>query len=263
MNNREDSFEDWFRNVPPVTKFFTVATLILAALTTFRIISPDKMILIWPEVFERFQVWRLLSSFLYAGSFSFNFVMHIFVLYENFRRYEANPYNTGAGGNSADFIWLLLCAMALLLTISFLFELFVLSEAILYVVLYVWSRREPESMLNVFGLRFKSLYLPWFYVAIRLLMGGSVTDPLLGIAVGHIYFFFVQIFPTIYNVQVIRTPKFCVDLIRFATGLTPVSTAPASIRTNQETSNVRFRSNNGQNQPGSYNWGAGRTLGSN
>ena len=35
------------------------------------------------------------------GPFSFNFAMHTYVLYENSRRYESNPYNTGGGGSSA------------------------------------------------------------------------------------------------------------------------------------------------------------------
>lgn len=263
-----DSLEGWFRSIPPVTKFLTVSTLLLAALTTFRVTSPDKLLLIWPEVYENFQVWRLLTSLLYCGSFSFNFIMHMFILYENCRRYEANPYNTGAGGTSADFLWMLVCAVGILLTISFLFDFYLLSEAILYVILYTWSRREPDTIVSIFGFRFKAIYLPWFYVALRLLMGGSVTDPLLGIAVGHLYFFLVQIFPTLYNVQIIKTPKFCVEVLRRATGLTPTTSTSNSASVNRpgsnnENGNLRFRGNPAATRQGSYNWGTGRTLGSN
>lgn len=59
--------------------------------------------------------------------------------------------------------------------IAYVFDMMVLSDAILYVIMYVWSRREPEGQLSMFGIRFKVVYTPWMYVAIRLIMGGSIT----------------------------------------------------------------------------------------
>lgn len=44
-------------------------------------------------------------------------------------------------------------AMTLLLIIAYSFEMMVLSEPILYVIMYVWSRREPDALLNIFGFK--------------------------------------------------------------------------------------------------------------
>ena len=140
----------------------------------------------------------------------------------------------------------------------------VLSEEILYVIMYAWSRREPDAQVSFFGFKFKSLYMPWFYVALRLLMGGSVFEPLVGIAVGHLYYFLIQILPISHGYNLIKTPKFCLDIISYATGAgyqmppTParVPVAPGAAQAGPQ---VQAFPRMGTG----YNWGRGRTLGAN
>lgn len=279
-----DSLKDWFDSVPLVTKIFLMSTLMSGAALSFKWISAESMILFWPLITSKFEVWRLFTPFIFAGSFSFNFAMHTYVMYENFRRYEENPYNTGAGGNTADFIWLILLAMGVLLGLAYVFDLLILSDAILYVVMYVWSRREPAAQVNMFGFRFKSVYLPWVYVAIRLLMGGSITEPLMGIAVGHLYFYLVEVYPAAHGGRgLIQTPQFCSRLVTFLTGFLPVNAPPTGVymqappgrRPDAPAANIPaannvlggtnaegLRQRGGQQaRPATYNWGTGRTLG--
>jgi Derlin-2/3 len=119
--------------------------------------------------------------------------MHAYVLYENCRRYEQNPFNTGGGGTSADFLWMVILGMGVLCVVAHFFGLVFMAEPLLYMIMYVWSRREPDMMLNMYGFKFKALYCPWVYVAIRVVMGGSPTEPLIGVAVGHVYYFLIGI----------------------------------------------------------------------
>ena len=216
-----DSFQSWFDGLGLVTKVFLVSTLLSGAMLSFGMLQGFSLVFNWMMIKNKFQFWRLFTPFIFAGSFSFNFALHTYVLYENCRRYEMNPFNTGAGGSSADFVWMMLVCMAILLVVAFYFELMVLSEPILYVIMYVWSRREPDAQLSIFGFRFKSLYLPWVYVAIRLIMGGAISEPLLGIAVGHVYYFLIEVLPVTHGYNLIRTPQFCVDLVTYCTGRTP------------------------------------------
>lgn len=45
-------------------------------------------------------------------------------------------------------------------------------------------------MLSIFGLfNVQAFYFPWVLVAIRVLMGGSPVDDLIGILAGHVYYF--------------------------------------------------------------------------
>jgi len=275
-----DSVQDWFNSVPLLTKIFLVSTVVSGAALSFKWISAESMILFWPLVRNKFEVWRLFTSFIYAGPFSFNFAMHTMILYENFRRYESNPFNTGAGGNSADFLYMLLMAMAVLLAVGYYFDMYVLSESLLYVVMYAWSRREPEGQVNIFGFRFKALYLPWIYVAIRLMMGGSVTEPLMGIAVGHLYYYLVEVFPAAHGGRKVipSTPAFCSSIVEWATGFTPGNNAggtgvyvhapPQRAGQQPAAQNMPAAANSRagaeglrQRQPATYNWGGGRRLG--
>jgi hypothetical protein len=218
-----DSLHDWFKTLPIVTKTFLVTTLLGGAMITFGMVSAYDLVLDWHLIKNKFHFWRLFTTFIFAGKFSFNFAMHTYVLYENCKRYEASPFNTGGGGTSADFVWMVLVAMGILLLISYYFDMLVLSEPILYVIMYNWSRREADKPVGIFGFKFKAIYLPWVYVGIRLIMGGSITEPLVGIAVGHLYYFLIEVLPVTHGYNVIRTPKFCMDLVDYVEGRAPVA----------------------------------------
>lgn len=286
MQRGDNSIQTWWSEIPLVTKVVVVSTLGLAVLTQFQYSRHDQMALIWPYVTEKKEVYRLYTSFFYAGSFSVNFLLHLMVLYENFKRYELMAFNTGAGGNSADFLWMILLCMGVLLIISYFFDLYFLSEPLLYVILYVWSRREPNAVLNLFGFVFKAIYLPWVYIAIRLFMGSEITEPIIGVVVGHCYYYCVTSFPQTFGFRIIFTPRFCSDLVRLLTGLSPVPTdrfdvpvyarppAPQAPQApqpagneNQENRNDNNNNNNNLRYRGTdvrrpgYDWGQGRPLG--
>lgn len=245
-----DSIQDWYANMPFVTKLLVTSTVALAGLTAMNVVNPHDVILNWDLVIKKFQIWRLFTAYVFAGSFSFNFLMHTVVLYENCRRYEANPFNTGAGGNSADFLFMVLIGIILLGIVAHLFEVFILSVPLLYMIMYVWSRRDPDALINFYGFKFQGLYLPWIYIAIQLLMGASITLPIIGIAVGHVYYFLIEVLPATYGREVVKTPKFVIELVSYITGaptVIPRQGAPAQFG----------------NMGGGHNWGRGRALGAN
>lgn len=153
----------------------------------------------------------------------------------------------------------------ILLVIAFYFDLFVLAEPMLYVILYVWGRREPDTVLNMFSFKFKALYAPWVYMAIRMVMGGSITEPLIGVAVGHLYYFLIEVLPVTpgYNLgPIIYTPKFCIDLVNYtnaAAVVPPPQPRQAAAPGNQAAVGGRQFPAMGA---GGYSWGGGgRTLG--
>lgn len=66
-----------------------------------------------------------------------------------------------------------------------------LGTALAYVLSYVWSRRNPFMRMNFLGLFiFPAPYLAWVLLAFTFVLNGYFpTHDLLGIAVGHIYYF--------------------------------------------------------------------------
>ncbi|XP_054399146.1 derlin-3 isoform X8 [Pongo abelii] len=75
-------------------------------------------------------------------------------------------------------------------------SLFFLGQALMAMLVYVWSRRSPRVRVNFFGLlTFQAPFLPWALMGFSLLLGNSILVDLLGIAVGHIYYFLEDVFP--------------------------------------------------------------------
>lgn len=63
-------------------------------------------------------------------------------------------------------------------------------------LVYVWARRNPHVRMNFFGLlTFNAPYLPWVLLGFSLLLGNSIAVDLLGMAVGHFYYFLEDVFP--------------------------------------------------------------------
>ena len=72
----------------------------------------------------------------------------------------------------------------------------ILGQAFTIMLVYVWARRNPMVRMNFFGLlTFQAPYLPWVLLGFSLLLGNSVSVDLLGMAVGHIYYFLEDVFP--------------------------------------------------------------------
>ncbi|KAF6277800.1 derlin 3 [Rhinolophus ferrumequinum] len=80
--------------------------------------------------------------------------------------------------------------------LGFLGSLFFLGQALTAMLVYVWSRRSPQMRVNFFGLlTFQAPFLPWALMGFSMLLGNSILVDLLGIAVGHIYYFLEDVFP--------------------------------------------------------------------
>ena len=291
-----DSISGWYKEMAPMTKFFVTGTFVSGLAVQFGLIpaffgggGAGAIIFNWHAISSKFHVWRLITPFLFAGTFSINFIMHLFVLYENCRRYEANPWNTGAGGTSADFLYMVVLGMAVFCTLAAFentlgLQMQVMAEPILYYILYVWSRKEPDTVVNMWGFKFKGLYLPWVYMALRVLMGGGITHMLVGVAVGHIYYFLVDVVPNSHGTTLIKTPMWCVKVIEKMTGATQMGSsgftaAPPRQRMGEgqgqggqpfgspgggqgqgqgQGSGMRYRPGGA----GGYQWGRGNVLGS-
>lgn len=262
-----DDLQQWFRDIPIVTKVLCGFAFFFAFTTSFKIISPGSLVFISDLVRNKFEIWRMFTPFLFCGGFSFQFAMHLMILYENCKRYEANPYNTGAGGNSADFIYMIVLSAPVFLTIAHFYNFYILSQSLLYMIIYVWSRREPDAQLNIMGVRFKAIYLPWIYELINMVMAQDIVMPLIGIAVGHVYYYFVVVMPIAYGRDWVKTPQFCIDILHWYTGGMNPAVAAATTGVapppNRPVADPTGAPRGGRpaTQGSGYAWGRGHVLG--
>jgi Derlin-2/3 len=93
--------------------------------------------------------------------------------------------------------------MTSLLMISTLFTTSMpfLGGALSSTLVYIWSRRNPDTRLSFLGLLvFTAPYLPWVLMTFSLFMHGTIPkDEILGVIVGHVYYFFADVWPGLYE----------------------------------------------------------------
>jgi Derlin-2/3 len=200
----------------------------------FQIISTTQIVFSWKAIQNKFELWRLLTCFIYAGPFDISTLFSLYTLLQFSKQYEAGgPFNTGAGGGTADYVFCLIFgAIALLITYPGVLMIMgimpVFTRNLVFYVLYVWSRRNPTANANIWGVPVPAVYLPFAYLALSVFMGNAYADMLHGLAVGHLYYYLADVVPQVTGKDILRTPQFLVD--QFGVGEYQAPVAPAAAR---------------------------------
>jgi len=171
----------------------------------FGIIDPSLLILEVGSIFKSFQLWRLVTPFLFHGKLGFPFLIHMMFLV----RYGSSLEQTTFAGRQADYIFFLIFGCSILLIIGYLLHFLVMGMSLISMLIYLWSRKNPNMEMSfMFGLRFKSIYFPWVLVGFSVLLGGNPLPELVGIFVGHCYYFLEDIYPLTSGYRPLMTPQF-------------------------------------------------------
>jgi Derlin-2/3 len=210
--------ETWFWEMPVVTRWWTVATISTSALVQCQMIAPLQLFYSFRAVFVKSQVrlsktflcciggivqltltnqyWRLFTTFLYFGPFSLDLLFHIYFL----QRY-ARLLEESSGRSPAHFSWLLVYAMVCLIAMSPLVSMPFLGPPLSSTLVYIWSRRNPDTRLSFLGLMvFTAPYLPWVLMGFSLVMHGNIPrDEIMGVVIGHTWYFFNDVYPPLHN----------------------------------------------------------------
>jgi Derlin-2/3 len=201
------NIEQWYKSLPPVTRVYMTGCLLATLLCTFDVLNPLHLILNIHAIKHKYEFWRIITNFFYLDNIGIGFFFHMHFVYVYFNRLEEEHFHR----NSADFFMMLVFgAVAMLLVAPFIPNMHLLSYPLVFMVLYVWSRKNPRVQMAFWGLfTFTAPYLPWVLLAFSLMLGGwaNVTVDLLGIFIGHIYFFLSDVYPVMTGHHVIRTPR--------------------------------------------------------
>lgn len=218
---------DWFNKLPPVTRGWVGATLAVTAAINIDFLKLTDVAFDWTSVFEKGEIWRCLTCFLYAGRFGFSTFIGMHVLSQTSGRYEnMGPLNTGGGGTSSDYVFALLLGTLGILG-SYL-ALLRLSPSPAYVplplfhrqlshfVLYVWSKQRPHHRVNLFGVSMDAAYLPYAHLGLSYVMNQNrmPVDLLHGMFAGHLYYYFAAVVPAVIGREALRTPAVLIELFR-------------------------------------------------
>lgn len=64
-------------------------------------------------------------------------------------------------------------------------------------------------VIKIYAIFFQAPYLPWVLLGFSVLLGNAISVDLVGMAIGHIYFFMEDVLPRQNGGQkILKTPKF-------------------------------------------------------
>ncbi|KAL4152583.1 hypothetical protein PRNP1_009511 [Phytophthora ramorum] len=246
------SIESWYYGLPYVTRFYLSVCFGSTLLSTLGLLNPQSLYLDFDLVWQRFQLWRLTTCFMFLGSFSFPFLMQLMILTNYSSRLEEDPF-PGGGGPTADYAFMLFFGAAVLWVVAFFMGIPFLGTSLIFMIVYVWSRRNPTAPVAIWGFRFDGLYLPWALIAFTVLVGGNPMMDMFGVIAGHLYYFLLEVLPATKGWNLLQTPAIFANLFpspQVAVGGVPIIGARGAAG--------RGAAPQGG---GGYAWGTGQTLG--
>ncbi|XP_042231724.1 derlin-2-like isoform X2 [Homarus americanus] len=204
------TFQQEYMQMPPVTRAYTTACVITTILVQLDIVSPFQLYFNPILILRHYQLWRLVTTFLFFGTIGFNFLFNMIFTYRYCRMLEEGSFR----GRTADFVLMMMFGGTCMLGCAMFCSLLFLGQAFTIMLVYVWARRNPFVRMNFFGLlNFQAPYLPWVLLGFSVLLGNSVIVDFVGIAVGHIYYFLEDVFPARSGgIRLLKTPRFLVQL---------------------------------------------------
>ena len=184
---------DWYFEVPPVTRSYVTGAIIVTASCSLDLISPFSLFFNLNLVFTKLQLWRLFTNFFFFGALGVDFLFHMFFLARYCRLLEEGSFR----GRTSDFALMLLFGGLLMCLASAVVSVPpFLGSSLAFMMVYVWARRNDDVRMSFLGLfTFRAPYLPWVLLGFSVLLGNSPSVDLMGIVVGHLYFFLDDVYP--------------------------------------------------------------------
>lgn len=197
---------DWYNSLPPVCKAWGTAAFATTCAVQLRLLSPKLLYLDFGLVAKKFEIWRLVSTFVFIAPFSLKFLFSLVMLARYGVSLESNTFQA----RTADFVYLILLAMGAMLVAAFLMpfmHLYFLSGSLVFMLVYLWSRENANASVSIMGLlTIQGFYLPWAYLFLDLITGANIWEDILGILVGHLYYYLTVLHPLQGGSNLLATP---------------------------------------------------------
>ncbi|PHJ23924.1 der1er1 [Cystoisospora suis] len=247
--------EAWFFSLPPVTRAVTCVTFACTLLSAIQLMPAALLILNWQLVFNKLQVWRLLTNVLFIGRFSFGWVLHMYMWTQVSSDLENNAVFVQASKGAYLYFIVLqtLCLDVISLVFFWPTGLQLLGGSLLFAVLYYWSRRESYTPVSIYFLTVQGHQLPFVLLLLHLLMGRDLWPDAIGLLSGHLYYFFREILPAQGGADLLSyTPKI---FDRLAEKLSNTPHASRRPTTPSRGGTSGFTGGGGPGSPGGSSWG--------
>ncbi|ETO84951.1 hypothetical protein F444_01201 [Phytophthora nicotianae P1976] len=195
---------EWYYEIPVVSRLYLTGSFLTTTACALDLVSPFSLYFNFNLIFFKGQVWRLVTNFMFFGLFSLDFLFHMYFVVRYCRLLEEGSFR----GRTADFVYMLLLGAVFMILVAPFVNIHFLGSSLTFMMVYLWGRRNEHVRMSFLGLfPFTAPYLPWVLFSFSILLGNSATTDLIGIIVGHIYYFLEDVYPTIASIRGWKTQR--------------------------------------------------------
>lgn len=194
----------WYTEIPIVSRLYLTACVAVTTACFLDVLSPLALYYNYDLIYEKGQYWRLFSSYFFFGTFSLDFLFHMYFLIRYCRLLEEGMFR----GRTADLVYMFLFGALFMsivaASVSNFAKIKFLGHPFSFMMVYVWGR-SPENadvqmgFLGIFP--FRAPYLPWVLLLFSMFIGNPIETDLLGIVVGHVYYFIEFVYPHVARIR--------------------------------------------------------------
>ena len=111
-----------YLQIPPISRAYTTACILTTAAVQLELITPFQLYFNPELIFKQFQIWKLITNFLFFGPVGFNFLFNMIFLYRYCRMLEERlfPRSDSRLCIYVPFWWILNDSFWLVCELSFL-----------------------------------------------------------------------------------------------------------------------------------------------
>lgn len=196
--------EEFVGYIPPVTKYIVGGSILVSALCSIHFLEAHDLFFDTHLIIEKHEYWRVVTSFLYFGSFGITTFIHLLILFQNSKMLEVMMFQ----GKLAEFLYFIMLCCGTLLLLAPSLNLTFLSESLFMCITYLLSKKNREGRFMLIGL---PINIPNTFMPYVFLMFGIDKTRIVGMVIGHIYYFCEDVMPalpTTKNLRFLQPPSF-------------------------------------------------------
>ena len=175
--------ENLFRSVPKQTLIILASCILISSLASLQLVPVHKLVFS-RKIWTNFELWRLYTSLFYSGTFSLSFLIHILLYFNSSKQMELQ--------GSGQYLYFNLLNLLISIPSALFFNVPFLSDIHFQSLVYIECRRNREAKIAIFAfpVQISAAYLPYINLALNF-----STGSIIGMILGHIYYFFEDIYP--------------------------------------------------------------------
>jgi len=205
------SATDYYNNIPPITRIYvtmigvcTLLGLLLGEERAQAVLALDPMRLIYGM-----EIWRPFTAASFLGKPSTSWLMSAYYLHD-----YGSSLETAYG--PADYLVFLATQVSLLTLLSMMLGVPFFTSSVITGMLWVLSRATPQAKARLLVISLPYWVLPYGLMVsdcLQAQQASAAIPHILGIMVGHFYYFHRFIWPKTGGEEWLRAPDFLVELM--------------------------------------------------